>query len=82
MVCEVFALIEKEADAVGGKRVRSTASGAFLVAINEKAEAYWLAVPSIEFVFMNKIELALWLGIEPDTQKYEQKISRGHGMRI
>jgi hypothetical protein len=53
-----------------------------MVAINEKAETYWVAVPGIEYAFMQKEELAerLKLGIEPDRERYSERMSQGYKM--
>jgi hypothetical protein len=84
-VCHRFAEIEAEDRAAkGATGKRSSSSTAFIVALNEKREVYWLAVPSIEYAFMNKYELSEALGLEinPDTPRHEQKVEHGYGHGI
>lgn len=81
-VFEEFGSIEKAEPYDGDEGFQSGASGAFMVAINDKAETYWVAVPSIKHLFMTRTELVetLQQGIEPETQVSQDR-SRGQTSR-
>lgn len=77
-VCKRFTEIEaneKGASEAEGKR--SATSGTFEVAINNRGEPYWLAVPSIEYARMNTRELSEALGL----CRYQRTADRNQHLR-
>ena len=82
-ICQLFASIDaKDESASGTVSKRNSSPGAFLVALNQKGEAYWLAVPSVEYVFMNSYELSEKLGFDIPRHEQTIKYENGEGFRL
>jgi hypothetical protein len=79
-VCEQFAKIEAQERAENGqKAAKIGASTVLMVSISREAETTWMAVPSIEYAFMNQYELSRELGLQMEREMptLEQELHRG-----
>ena len=84
-VCEQFAEIERQERADNGKRgLKTSTSSVFMVSISREAETTWMAVPSIEYAFMDHYELSRELGLQMERgiPKYKQERDRSYEREI
>jgi hypothetical protein len=76
-ISRLFGAIERRDSADrGASGLRPSRATTLLVSVHETNGVVWMAVPSIEYALMNKVELAAALKLEigPDGPEYKQKI--------